>query len=334
MGRLTELGLSNRQADLIVRSGNTSDFKISLLQKTVDGQNRIVVLTGEGHYKDQKASDLGNDLVNAFTFKGIEGVDMNANLGRRLLSRSMDFLLPILKMFTGKRAGSTIDAAANMDAELQLLGIVSQMLKEGKSVDDIKGITVTINDVQLTGEPLIERVRLLAAKYSTGDNEPANQVEQSVDPHASVPLEADHVPQLPEQIGTWRMALTIPSYIATTAGVVGHLIAPNHISSATMWELSSALILINAWQYIDTIFYKRFGNNQVFRDYVSIKHQMLDGRNNTMTKNIEKAFADNPSAQRILVIVGDGHREGMRDLLINNYGYSPVPLNVVNSTAP
>lgn len=59
----------------------------------------------------------------------------------------------------------------------------------------------------------------------------------------------------------------------------------------------------------------KFSDEPWFRIVFPTYGGLLDGRNETMLKNIENGFHEHPEANQMLVIIGRAHVRGMKKLL-------------------
>jgi hypothetical protein len=313
-----------------------SNYEIEVVTKLVEGKPRVVIFAGETHVKRNASSKTGLNLLQHFDFKGLEGANLSKNgIAGAILSPVLDSINFISRKVL-RLKGSSIDdaddlleiAIAKNEYAWQLASNIKA--KEGKTVvflsfEEEQNLrdTLGIIDFKATG-------KTKSYSFSGDDVIPLLKKHLADDSGllrapVNLQLERDHTPSVRENLGLLELpanfallglGLTLPQFTGQGNPAV---------------DAASALVTLitftgTAYTFTGLGLKKRHENKKWYKVIFPLQSALLDGRNETMVRNIDAGFANNPDHNQMLVVVGRDHVRGMRALLIENYGYSPAAL--------
>jgi len=95
---------------------DSQDYDIRFLTKERDGKPWLLILTGESHVKNKKASELGKALISHFSLRGLENSNVSKLWLGRIESTLRKFRSRLLRAidFEKNKFGSTIDDACDL----------------------------------------------------------------------------------------------------------------------------------------------------------------------------------------------------------------------------
>lgn len=110
--------LNADQAELLIQASNLG-YKVRLVQKGVNGVERLVVFLGETHMKSDAESQIGSRIIAQFGVIGFEGIkeENGAWLNNFAfhIATSLRSLTEFLSRHSDKVKGSTVDEIATLD---------------------------------------------------------------------------------------------------------------------------------------------------------------------------------------------------------------------------
>ena len=142
----------------------------------------------------------------------------------------------------------------------------------------------------------------------------------------NIELEAGHKPGLAEQLASVLLPATILSCAASMCNAALEYAVPGNPVSPILAPISLSVIYFNNFQIFGAKIFGRWQNTKTYRLVFSIGQGVVDGRNQTMVKNIIKALEENRTEEPLLVIVGSGHNAGMEHLLQTQHGFEKQDL--------
>ena len=339
-------GIPISEEALQALQASKAHFDIQAVSKVVDGKPRIIILAGESHVKSLEHAKLGEDLIHQFSFRGVEGADLDNSLASKLMKP----VLGILKLTAKFRnqAGSSIDYAS-MDAQLTEASAMFADAIQNKIIEDSTALTpeieasimkfleqikITFDGVEQSGSVLYPRIkkileeRTAAANSSVGQNN-SQVIAVNTDAAAAmsrnkspvvVELEEGHVQGFAEKIHMLMLASPlygIPielglSFVPNTGSIVF-----DTAKSVVQYGLGAII----GYTYAQSKLTKKNLNKSWFKLLFPFGDGLGHGRNLTMVRNIEKAFDEYPDQDQMLVIVGKNHVEDMKRILIREQGY-------------
>ena len=293
------------------------DYKVSILSGTVEGQTRTVVLLGETHVKSAKSAKLGKEILRQYQFRGLEGADAEALWGGKVFGWSIHLSHKLGKLLSfGKRNHmSTIDQATKDVLQKQVVALIIKLMEDGKiKRKDIDSKNITIGSKTLTTRQLFEELG-----FTDGIYEPSFEI--------NVDLETGHKPGLAEQL----YSLFFPMMMLTCAGWICsiglHYLIPENPVGPVLNAITAIISSFSISQYFLSKLPRRWKNSRVYKLVSIIESGSLDGRNMTMVENINRAFLENPEQDTMLVIVGEDHIDGMKQLLSEHFSFSSHDLS-------
>lgn len=288
-------------------------FDLEILHKEINGRNRVVILAGEFHLKNDEASASGKQMLQHFKFRGLEGIHTTRTswLVRTILALNGVFSTRYKR--ANKLQGSTItDAALEKNthdlAKLFALEIlkaseVSSLELSGKQVERIEAMLRDKTSYFGKAEFLEEEFIPLLKKYVS--NQPVN-FPMHMD------LEKDHNPGFKENFTALNYLL--PYFTVTAHTLFLPLLyfypefVPVYLTSLAGFGTASAYSL--AERLLEKYSDKKWFSS-IFFSYDGI----LEDRNVTMVKNLQAGLQENQSSEQFLVLLGGAHLEGMKKLL-------------------
>lgn len=267
-------------------------FDIEVLSTMIDGQKHSVIIAGETHIKPQAAADAGRELIRHFDFKGVEGVFPN-HLAAKILFPIMD-VIQNLQMRIGNLRQSTIYDAIHFDKEASKSKVKKKKART-RSSRSIYNASMSIN---------------------TNDRDWAL-------PPVILQLELGHEPSLREKLAMLKM----PAGLAIN--FVGLFVNLNYDSFSTGFhQVMTTLLLANIGYIVAERGLETYSSQAWYNTIFPVIKSLVDGRNGTMASNISKGMQTYSQYDHLLVLVGRSHVPGLKNLLIEEYGFTPEPLEI------
>jgi hypothetical protein len=308
-------------------------FEIEVLSKVIDGRPRAIILAGESHVKREKASLAGASLTGQFPFRGLEGADISKNgLAGKLFSpvlASMDLIAKKILRLKGSsiddawvRSGVEIaknevamEVASRMKAERGMTSMRLTAAEEQDLLTGLQEIDLETGDhkrrIRVKGEDVLPLIKLHLA-------DPASPWERRKP--LNLTLEDGHQPGLRENLAMVEFPLTL--------GLIGSDLTLSFASShwhpewtESSQALSAFTTLVSLYSLSKFALQKKHSEKRWFHFVFPLHRGLLEGRNETMVANIDRGFLENPDYDQMLVFVGQAHVKGMKNLLLEHYGY-------------
>lgn len=317
-----------------IREAQKGDYLIFAQKKVINGKERIVVLMGERHTKDQTDSQRGKDVLAQFSHRGQEGIDPSNYWFAEQLTAALNHKTT--------KANSAYSSA--YDA---LLGPMTQQFEEvmvQETADRITKDKMTMTEAlaTLTPEHLVSNLektdgqertlmemilprlnfdrmkeQLLLAVTATGTK---STDVAAIEPAAKItnyPLEKGYSPSLKERlagIGVIVGKKILDSRACIVGGlcamVAGMVLSPEYLRPMLVGEI--VLTGVMAGTAVMGVF-----GQQVLAS--------IDRRNIHMTNTLQKVFEADKSVDKLIIIVGMTHVPGIAELL-EQRGFSTVDL--------
>ena len=333
-------------AALIALQEARGAYALEAVQKVVDGEPRVVILAGETHVKGNQASVAGKRLLEHFNLRGLEGADTRKNgIAGAIMSPFLNAMNWFPQKFLGLK-GSTIDEAeAHAEAEFAKNVYAFELASKIKEQEKREIIQLTADEESALAEKL-ESFSISVDGFEPGRDYAAEELLPLVREYLGRPpldaykratpvnvnLEKGHQPGLRENLSLLEIPFSI-GFGGLQLGL-GWAASPATPELAIAASVSSfAGILYTAQSITGHLLTLKHSDKRWFRAIFPLHGGLIDGRNETMVRNIDAGFQANPQFNQMLVIVGKAHVPGMKRLLVEGQGYSPVPIPApVNSS--
>ncbi len=134
--------LQNGTVQVLKAAIDTGGFQVKILQGTVEGKPRFLVMLGESYLKSETQAKAGKDILQKFNAYGLEGADFSKYIGGKVFHYSRISLDLYLKIITLGyfRAQSTIytarDAAIIQESTEQIQASAKKDLKKIIALED------------------------------------------------------------------------------------------------------------------------------------------------------------------------------------------------------
>jgi hypothetical protein len=206
----------------------------------------------------------------------------------------------------------------------------SEEAKLRESLASIEGRVKGFSEnIKIPGEDLLPLVKKYLAESSTSPSRAQD------DPNAliNLRLEEGHVPgwaenlemaQIPAILGLTGLSLGLSSF-----GETGN----PYLDMTT--QVVNVMVYFNmGYGFAKMSLEDKFEHTKWFNIVFPLHGGLLNGRNETMVRNIEKGFLENPDSDQMLVIVGSDHVKGMKQLLMDQHGYSATAIPALPTNEP
>lgn len=312
----TGLPITSAAMESILQAAASKAYDISLFTKERNGKPWLLVLVGEGHAKNQNASEAGRAFLDHFKLRGLEGADLAKTWGGRAFEYIVirgARLLSLIFSFGKIKFGSTIDESEEQESLIKIrrvfVQIVEQRGLERMSEDELQSFEIPI---AIAGKPLkmngiqIMKVAFGAIAGTTLETDITNiHLEKGHQPDIYENLASVYLPTALtfEIVSVFWAALStffpiyFPPEMAIPTGVIGvHFTLGNYL--ARFFDpLSRPLLAVNPW------------------------HGLTLGRDKTMARNIVEVFQGDQAHDSMLAIAGKKHVPGISALLVRDYGF-------------
>lgn len=326
------LSLSNPRRDALAAAAK-GDYTVRVLRGTVAGKQRLVVLLGESHVKDEWNAKLGQLVISHFPVRGIEGFIGTGNFAYRLYCSvfiPITFGLARLIALGAANKGSSLqEAIAYIDHERtgrqRFLEIAKTMpaAHSAQALESLRQVPEALME-----DPIAPR------EYPGVTFGQAKQAFEAVqaglepslfmkDRRTVFPLEIGHKAGIAERFEA----------IAETAG----LLSPVIMMPFALWlhSFPPALTFVLALPIFFFVYVQLgiflsavFGEKPWVAALLAVAApRKLVDRNRTLAGNMIEIFESYLAFNTLLAIMGQAHVPGIKKILADRYGFTEVPLN-------
>lgn len=328
-GELVEVQLDGDQIETIQAAIDSPSFKVNILNKSMpDGRLRTLVILGEQHLMPKQAEEIGHKILDKYQYIGTEalgGKENHNNIGDKAglslfasaVAAPALFYLMIKKKWTKlslmfelkKRLKNRDDSREGIQKLVTML--------EGKSEQELEGISFTINgDRKVSGKEILEIL-----------NRDQNVVITRIN------LEEGHSPDLKEQINSvvYPMKLIAKPVCLLAACGFGIKLAMTGDTSVLFGATSVSFGIYHfAHKTLQNLsrftWFDRFPRIRQIMMGFDFKQARVEARDTTMAANANRAIQES-NEDNLLAIVGMLHNDGMVRHLINDHGFTDIPLD-------
>ena len=258
---------------------NKTDYTVTTMQSQ---SGQTVVLLGEVHVKNIMSSVIGKKVLLEFPYRAHESADSGKTWGGEWFSMYISSAVKEIQRATYRTEGSTIRDAAL--PKHQIIDSLHEMLRfleaqTGIKLDDYK-------HKQKTPEPKLEYKNFF--------------------------LENNHKPDLKENLYSVVVPTVGMAKTLFVPVVLASFIFPNSfVAEAVLPSLATIIgaraLHLYAGKKLKSKHSGKAWYNTIFFDNVAL----VDARDKTMSKNINKILEQNPDVETLLVVVGQLHIEGL-----------------------
>lgn len=298
------------------------DYLVSVLAKKEGGRHHFVVLLGEVHVKNKKNAELGRNVAKQFDYIGVEGHDSSRLIGGRFFGRIHSIARKLMRKFSARTEGSTIDEIAKMQSLDQAKRKFAKSMESlsAKERERVKSnLQVKIGGRPFTSEEMEDFWKdvesFMGNPSKSGSKTEASQSQTVFD------LEEGHKPDFIEQAAVMFLPVLLGVYMVSwiTAFLPDSPVV-REIRSITV----PPIIFLVVYSLFGDLLKRRFQDSRWYR--VLFPDGLVIGRNKTMAANISKNLEARPEMDKMLVVVGKAHVPGMKELLINQHGFKEIPV--------
>lgn len=326
------LSLSN-QRKAVLAVATQGDYTVRVLRGAVAGKQRLVVLLGERHVKNEWNDKLGKRVISYFPVRGMEGFLDTGNIAYRL---TCSVFIPIafglarlISRGTADQGSSLTEAFHFIDKERagrqRFSEAVSAMAapQRAKLLESLRQVPAT-----LSGDPISP------ADYPGVTFEQAAQAleaaQAGLEPklflkgrRSVFPLEIGHKAGIAEQL----------ELFAETAG----LLAPIIMMPLALWLHSfpplltcilAVPILYFFYVQCGILMSALYGERPWMSSLLALAgpRKIVD-RNKTMANNIIEIFQCYMAFNAFLAIMGQAHIPGIKKILVERFGFAEISLD-------
>lgn len=238
-----------------INAAKNGDCILATLKKTINGKERLLVIMGERHIKNQADSELGKNLLNAFTQRGLEEIDISnywfsSSLGealthksqgdRKLNSSILDAMGPeIAKSLEGPLLAALAEriGTGEMSMEDALERLTKEDFQKNYKADRPSGEQALMVEIALNYldfESLRKQLPLLVEASSINDS--GHSIQETKKQIVNYQLEKGHKPTLLEKAGGvgYVIGNKVSIYMCASlvcAAVAGFFVPPEYANS-------------------------------------------------------------------------------------------------------
>lgn len=263
----------------------STDYSVTKLIAP-DGKN--VIIMGETHLKDVIASVVGRRVLLEFPHRAHELASSEKTWGGEFFSLYLETVFNHIQTTTNRTYQSTISDAHSTAAEV---------LSSVRALESTLAKTLNV-EVQA-----VQQNSSLNRDYTNYKN---------------FFLENNHRPDLKENL----YSVVVPTEYLSKALLIPtaafSLAAPNGFVAEIV--LPTLLVIVGTraiHKYLGKKLKTKYSDKTWFNNIFFDDRGLLDARNKTKTKNINKILNENPEVKTLLVIVGKLHVEGIVENLLN-----------------
>jgi hypothetical protein len=311
-----------------------SNYEIEVVTKMVDGKPRVVIFAGETHLKRDPSSKVGLNLLRHFDFKGLEGANLSKNgIAGAILSPVLDSIHFIAQKFFRMKGSSIDDADQALELSIAKNEYAWQLASSMKAKEGKSSISLSVEeeDTLKNNLGLIEfKAQGQSETQSFNGSEIISPLKRYLADESGVlkrpvnlQLEKGHVPSTRENLGLLELPANL-TLVGLGLGLPHFTGQGNAVVDATSALVTLITFVGTAYTFTGMGLKKRHETKKWYKVIFPLQSALLDGRNETMVRNIDAGFAENPDHDQMLVVVGRAHVKGMKALLIESYGYSPA----------
>lgn len=299
--RLTDIQISSLE-----RVSAQEGHRIEVLTRTKGGRIQTVALLGETHQKSEEAEAAVNEALKHFKFRGIENANMRGTWGGYVLEKTVEGLYAFLAKADPKKYSQT-SSLDQVGFEEIIDGIANALITKDVPIEEVRELKIERNGVPISSDILVNRIEKLK-------NSPESKL-------VNVDLELDHKPKLAENLQSLQIPATV---IGTCVGICTG-VASFFIDNSVLHNVafaSAAFGFGNTFYISMSEKLNKYQHSKWHKVVFWLARGVVEGRNATMAQNIQKALDQYPDETSLLLIVGAGHVEGIKHLLLQDPQFS------------
>lgn len=274
------------QAVAALEAATVDGYAVKLLTRQEGGRKQLVVLMGELHEKSEKSFAIGREVIQYFQYRGLEAADFRLTVGGRMMAHGSEHK---------NKSGLALLLAAEENTSYP----------KGRA-----------------GSLIVEAARnaVIELPHSRVDTRPV-----------AFELEKGHKPNIAEQLamldlvssnlGHFPIAVLGGLMTIFTAILLGKGFAIAFLAVSGIYYFANMI-----FSYLNsTTLHGYIHRHAWLRNILPLVSGLVWARNTTMASNIQSNLTNNPEIKTLLTIVGICHIPGLKQLLVERYGFKELP---------